>query len=294
MSVGKEKINVLSLFDGISCGQIALERQGIKVDNYFASEIDKDAIKITMANYPKTKQLGSVVGLKTDSLPKIDLLIGGSPCQSFSSVGNGSGFDGKSGLFWEYVRILKEVKPKYFLLENVSMKKEWEDIISDALGVKPIKINSKLLSAQNRPRLYWTNISNVIEPKDKGITIEYKDEWFNEIDTVPFVKTKLKNWETMGCFFNPYNKAILKDKTPTLTATGNRQTTSASIMFNDNGVLKMANSKYWEVLQTLPNDYTKGYSENIRKNAIGNGWTVDTVAFIFSFLKGENFNNFEI
>jgi site-specific DNA-cytosine methylase len=274
-------MNVLSLFDGISCGQIALNRAGIKYDNYFASEIDKDVIQITMSNYPNTKQLGDVKKVNAEQLPNIDLLIGGSPCQSFSSIGNGSGFDGKSGMFWEYVRILKDVKPTYFLLENVLMKKEWEDIISEALGVKPIKINSRLVSAQNRRRIYWTNIPNVIEPTDKGIVIEYSDEWFNEIDIVPFVKNKLQNWETKGCFFNPYNKVILKDKTPTLTATGNRQTTSASIMFNDNGIFKMANSKYWEVLQTLPNDYTRGYSENIRKNAIGNGWTVDVIAHIF-------------
>jgi len=111
-----------------------------------------------MANYPNTKQLGSVVDLKTDNLPKIDLLIGGSPCQSFSNAGRGLGFDGKSKLFWEYVRILKEVQPKYFLLENVKMKKEWQDIISEAIGVQPIEINSKFFVPQNRPRLFWTNI----------------------------------------------------------------------------------------------------------------------------------------
>ena len=291
MSVGKEKINVLSLFDGISCGQIALERAGIGVENYFASEIDKNAIQITMANYPNTNQLGDVRNLTIEKSLEIDLLIGGSPCQSFSSVGNGSGFKGKSGLFLEYVRVLKSLNPKYFLLENVVMKKQWEDIITETLGVSPIKINSRLLSAQNRPRLYWTNIPNIKEPIDKGETIKYKNEWFDEIKIVPFVQSKLKNWDTLNCFFNPYNKAILKSKTPTLTATGNRQTTSATIMFNDNGIFKMANSKYWEALQTLPNNYTKGFSENIRKNAIGNGWTVDVIAHIFSFLKEGKFLN---
>ena len=127
-------MNVLSLFDGISCGQIALEKEGINVDNYYASEIDKYAIQVTQKNYPSTKQLGSVTELKTDNLPKIDLLFGGSPCQSFSSFGNGSGFSGKSGLFYEYVRILNELKKKnpdiLFMLENVNMKKEWRDIIS--------------------------------------------------------------------------------------------------------------------------------------------------------------------
>lgn len=278
-------INVLSLFDGISCGRIALERAGIKVENYYASEIDKDAIKITMTNYPNTKQLGDVTKVKGLDLPEIHLLIGGSPCQSFSSVGNGSGFDGKSGLFWEYVRILKEVNPTYFLLENVRMKKEWEDIITEALGVKPIKINSRLLSSQNRPRLYWTNIPNVIEPKDIGGKIEYKNEWFNDVELVPFVLKKIDGFDTLNKFFNPYNKSYLVTKTPTLTATGNRQTTSATIMYNDNGQFKMANSAYWENLQTLPFNYTEGFSENIRKNVIGNGWTVDVIAHIFNGLK---------
>ena len=131
-------MNVLSLFDGISCGQIALNRAGIKYENYYASEIDKYAIQVTQSNYPNTIQLGNIVELKTDNLPKIDLVFGGSPCQSFSNAGKGEGFDGKSGLFWEYVRVLNEVKPTYFLLENVVMKKEWENVISEALGVKPI------------------------------------------------------------------------------------------------------------------------------------------------------------
>ena len=124
-------MNVLSLFDGMSCGQIALNKLGIKYDNYFASEIDKYAIKVTQNNYPNTKQIGSVTEVKGEDLPKIDLLFGGSPCQSFSRAGDGSGFDGSSKLFWEYVRILKETKPKYFLLENVIMRKEWEQVISD-------------------------------------------------------------------------------------------------------------------------------------------------------------------
>ena len=170
MSVGKkEKINVLSLFDGMSCGQIALNKAGIEYGNYFASEIEQAPIKVTQHNYPNTIQLGSVIDVKGVDLPKIDLMFGGSPCQSFSNAGKGEGFDGKSGLFWEYVRILKEVNPTYFLLENVKMKKEWKDIISKELGVEPIEINSSLLSAQNRPRLYWTNIPNVDIPKDKGL-----------------------------------------------------------------------------------------------------------------------------
>ena len=165
------KINVLSLFDGMSCGQIALDKLGIEVDNYFASEIDKYAMQVTKDNYPNTKHIGDVTKVKGDDLPKIDLLIGGSPCQGFSFAGKQLNFDDpRSKLFFEFVRLLKETKPKYFLLENVLMKKEYEQIITDHLGVEPIFINSALVSAQNRKRLYWTNIPNVSEPIDKGIT----------------------------------------------------------------------------------------------------------------------------
>lgn len=168
---GSTGLNVLSLFDGMSCGQIALQRAGIKVENYFASEIDKHAIQVTQHNYPNTIQIGDVTKVKVSDLPKIDLLIGGSPCQGFSFAGKQLNFDDpRSKLFFEFVRLLKETKAKYFLLENVLMKKEYEQIITDHLGVEPIFINSALVSAQNRKRLYWTNIPNVTEPKDKGIT----------------------------------------------------------------------------------------------------------------------------
>lgn len=163
-------MNTLSLFDGMSCGQIALERAGIKVDNYYASEIDKYAIKVTQANYPDTIQLGDIRNIKAVDLPKIDLLMGGSPCQGFSYSGKQLNFeDERSKLFFEFVRLLKECKPKYFLLENVKMKKEFQDIISKYLGVEPIEINGALVSAQNRKRLYWTNISNISILEDKGI-----------------------------------------------------------------------------------------------------------------------------
>lgn len=220
-------MNVLSLFDGMSCGQQALERANIKVSQYFASEIDKYAIKVTMANYPDTIQLGSVVDVKGADLPKIDMLIGGSPCQSFSFAGKRKGmatkcnqdiltleqylelkeqgfeFEGQSYLFWEYVRLLNEVKPKYFLLENVMMEERWEKIISKTLGVHPIEINSSLLSAQNRRRLYWTNIglkpsglfgdleSTIKQPKDKGILL--KDILEDDVDDKYFLSDKAFN-----------------------------------------------------------------------------------------------------
>lgn len=187
---------VLSLFDGMSCGRLALERAGIEVGKYYASEVDKYAITVTKANWPETIHLGDVRNVSAADLPAIDMLIGGSPCQSFSFAGKRVGmvtkekekiltleqylqlkeqgfeFEGQSYLFWEYVRILREVKPRYFLLENVLMRKEWEQVISETLGVKPIMINSALVSAQNRKRLYWTNIPGITQPEDKGILLK--------------------------------------------------------------------------------------------------------------------------
>ena len=167
---------VLSLFDGMSCAQIALNRIGIKDYTYYASEIDKHAIKVTMANYPNTIQLGDVTKIKGSDLGHIDLLVGGSPCQGFSFAGKQLNFnDPRSALFFEYVRILKELKeinPNVkFLLENVRMKKESQDVISEQLGVQPVMINSALLSAQNRVRLYWANFE-ITQPKDKGILLK--------------------------------------------------------------------------------------------------------------------------
>ena len=249
-------MNVLSLFDGMSCGQQALERVGIKVDNYFASEIDKYAITVTMANYPNTKQLGSVVNVDGYSLPKIDLLIGGSPCQSFSFAGKRKGmstkdeqeiltldhylelksqeyeFEGQSYLFWEYMRLLNEVKPKYFLLENVMMGEKWEKILSKAIGVNPIMINSSLVSAQNRQRLYWTNIgmkpsglfgdleSIIEQPKDLGILV--KDIVEENIDQKYFLSEKMIHYinqtGTKSFYYKPeYTKLDGKARPLTLS-----------------------------------------------------------------------------
>jgi len=179
-------MKILSLFDGSACTRVALDKLGIPVTKYYASEIDKYAIKVAMANYPDIVQVGDVCNLHTEDgwlhtdypeddprAVEIDLLVGGSPCQGFSFAGKQLNFDDpRSKLFWEYVRLLKELKPKYFLLENVRMKQEYQDVISDALGVKPIAINSRLMSAQNRQRLYWTNIPNVTQPDDKGIVLQ--------------------------------------------------------------------------------------------------------------------------
>lgn len=221
-------MNILSLFDGMSCGQQALERVGIKVDKYFASEIDKHAIKVTMANYPNTIQLGSVVDVDGYSLPKIDLLIGGSPCQSFSFAGKRKGmstkceteiltlehylqlksegyeFEGQSYLFWEYMRLLNECKPKYFLLENVEMGEKWERVLSKAIGINGIHINSALVSAQNRKRIYWTNIGHepgglfgdlvckIEQPKDRGVLL--KDILESNVDEKYYLSEKAINY----------------------------------------------------------------------------------------------------
>ena len=165
-------MKVLSLFDGMSCGQQALKECGITVDAYYASEIDKYAIEIARKNFPNTKHIGDVRTVKAADLPQIDLLLGGSPCQGFSFAGRQLNFnDPRSALFFEFVRVLKECKPKYFLLENVRMKKEYQDVITEHLGVEPIMINSSLVSAQNRVRLYWTNIPNIDQPTERGIVL---------------------------------------------------------------------------------------------------------------------------
>ena len=165
-------MNVLSLFDGMSCGMIALDRLGIKVDNYYASEIDKYAMQVSQANYPDIIHVGDITKLDLSTLPKIDLLMGGSPCQGFSVAGKGLAFDDpRSALFFEFVKCVNELKPKYFLLENVNMKKEWLQVINEYMGVEGIKINSALVSAQNRQRWYWTNIPTIEQPEQRGIVL---------------------------------------------------------------------------------------------------------------------------
>ena len=174
-------MKVLSLFDGIACWYEALLRAWIPIDVYYASEIDKYAIEIAQKNHPGIIQIGDVCNIKGEDFKDIDLIIGGSPCQGFSVAGKMLNFnDPRSKLFFEFVRLVKEIKPKYFLLENVKMKKERVDIISSELWVQPIEINSGLVSAQNRRRLYRTNIPNVSQPKDKGILL--KDILQHEVD----------------------------------------------------------------------------------------------------------------
>jgi site-specific DNA-cytosine methylase len=277
-----EKINVLSLFDGMSCGQIALERAGIEVENYFASEIDKYAIQVTMANYPNTIQLGNIININGYDLPKIDLLFGGSPCQSFSRAGNNTGFDGSSKLFWEFVRVLNEVKPTYFLLENVIMKKEWEDVITESLGVKPIEISSAKFVPQARRRLYWTNIPNVIQPNQTNYNI--KD--FIEGDGFPSscgINRIFKRKEIFNTLTATYWKGIRGSGRPTVS-------TKEGFLDDDRTIHRILTPNECEKLQTVPLNYTNCVSKTQRYKMLGNGWTVDVIAHIFKNLRNENNN----
>ena len=278
-------MNVLSLFDGMSGGQLALNRAYIEYDNYYAAEIDVNSIKVTQHNYPNTIQLGDVKNVKGCDLPSIELLIAGSPCQSFSTLGDGTGFDGKSGLFWEFIRILNEVKPRYFLLENVVMKKEWRDIISTELGVEPIKINSNLVSAQNRKRLYWTNIPNIIQPEKKNIFIEdvldkeFDDKyWLRKNNTdLLLKKVSIDNAPKIACI-DVYNKKVKLDrKCPTLTLPHHN-----SIRLLQGGRIRKLTPSECERLQNVPVNYTNcGISDIHRYSMLGNGWTIDVIAHIF-------------
>jgi len=221
-------MKVLSLFDGMSCGMLALERAGIEVEEYYASEIDRFATKVSEQNYPEIIRLGDVAEIDYSKLPEIDLLIGGSPCQGFSFAGNRLNFDDeRSKLFFEFVKALKKTRPKYFLLENVIMKKEFQDIISDHVGCEPIRINSALLSAQNRKRLYWTNIPGIEQPDDLNIKLEDIVQPESEIPevmyygegSIEYMKRGNDKWQQAGnCRMERYMQTLEKEKSFTLTA----------------------------------------------------------------------------
>lgn len=279
-------MNVLSLFDGMSCGRIALERTGVKVDKYYASEIKANGIKVSKENYPDIIQIGDVtkVSYKEGVLYtengqfeiNIDMLIGGSPCQDLSiAKADREGLKGeKSKLFYEYVRILKEVNPKYFLLENVGKaKKEDLDIITNILEVEPININSKLVSAQLRNRMYWTNIPDVVQPLDKGI--ELKD-----IITSGYVD-KLKS----RCLLESESRPL---KSRDRMMHRYRTTGMLTLVFEDindkENTCRIFNQLELERLQTIPEGYTKCLTRNEAAGVIGDGWTVEVIAWIFTFI----------
>ena len=299
--------SVISLFDGMSCGQIALNRVGIKYDNYFASEIDKHAIKVTQTNYPNTIQLGDVTKIKGSDLPKIDLLIGGSPCQGFSFSGKQLNFDDpRSKLFFEFVRLVKELKPKYWLLENVVMKKEFEHIISEHLGVQPIKINSSLVSAQNRERLYWANFE-ILQPTDKGINLIDILETDDLINPSAIRGRRLNKATILGRRLNErgvrddYNKDVPITQCLEVRATNTNKSNCLTTVEKDNVLTTMPIGRHKDAfknklpfryytlkeycrLQTVPENYFNVVSESQAKKMLGNGWTVDVIAHIFGSL----------
>ena len=322
----KKGINILSLFDGLSCGNIALERAGIKVNNYYASEIDKWAVQIANKNYPNIIQLGDVTKFDETKLPKIDLLIGGSPCQGFSFAGKQLNFDDpRSKLFFVYVYMLKQLKPKYFLLENVRMAKQSQDVISEYLGVQPVKINSSLVSAQNRVRLYWTNIPNVTQPEDKGIVL--KDILLDDAEepmlsniyggfkekkprvhtnksitiraasgggAIPSIKLKQHiNNESVTKQGKSYALTASYYKAVAWNSVQKKQRTMIPVELSDkkdpntyNGIkYRLLNPIEVERLQTIPDGYTSGVSNTQRFRMLGNSWTADIIAHLFKGLK---------
>lgn len=294
-------INVLSLFDGMSCGQIALERIGAKVDRYFASEIKKHAIKVTKENYPGTIHIGDVtkVSYKNGVLyteegnfivGKIDLLIGGSPCQDFSILkANGKGLKGeKSKLFYEYLRLLKEVNPTYFLLENVKMKKESEQQLNKYLGTNGIHINSNLVSYQNRPRIYWTNIPNVSLPTDKHINFQDYIGKFGEdleqykVKRTPSREKMWNNGQGRNNFLGGCDNKTYADKVNCLTRKQDRSPNSGLIELDD--FCRYLTRRELEQAQTVPLGYTDCVSYNQAQDLLGDGWTVDVIAHILSYM----------
>lgn len=327
-------MKVLSLFDGISCARVALERAGIPVEAYYASEIDKYATEVSQNNYPHIKRLGDVtqVALKdsTNGYYEFDLLIGGSPCQDLSiAKRDRKGLDGeRSGLFWEYVRILNEVKPKYFILENVnSMPKEAKQIITETLGVEPIMINAALVSAQNRKRLFWTNIPNVTLPEDRGILLKDilekdVDEKYNVslqhtqamINTRKSKKLNIPNEDgkcgtiTASYYKIPNDGNYIRQigqigkggqgdriyspegKKPEYNGTdkANSMTTvQTDSMVQENSIIRKLTPVECERLQGLPDNYTEGISSTQRYKCCGNAFNVDVVAHILSFIPHE-------
>lgn len=271
-------MKVLSLFDGISCGMVALKKCGFDIESYDAYEIEKSAIEISKKNYPEIKQHGSVVGADFTQYRGYDLLIGGSPCQGFTTAGKGLNFDDpRSALFFEFVRALKESNPKYFLLENVKMKKEHEKVISECLGVEPILINSNLVSAQNRQRLYWTNIPNITQPKDRGILL--KDIIEPDKGSYPLSTAHL------NAFLKSYpswKESPLEGKSKPILASYYKQPPHCPYVkseVTESGYRRLTPVEC-ERLQNLPDKYTEGISTCARYKALGNGWTVDVIAHI--------------
>lgn len=283
-------MNVLSLFDGMSCGRLALERAGIPVTTYYASEIDKTAMKVSRDNYPDIVQLGDINNLQKWGIGNIDLIIGGSPCQDMSRarVINGKAVTGlkgdKSSLFRKYLEAVHRYNPTYFLLENVVMPDLDRDVISMMLGVEPIIINSNLVSYQNRERLYWTNIPGIAIPGDKNISFQdYKDTDFEYCSQFKVKQTpsRLKMWGDGVSGSCP--NVTHRNKINCITLKQDRFKNAGLVEFD--GFCRYLTTRELELGQTLPVGYTKSISMRQAENVIGNGWTVDVITHILGSLK---------
>lgn len=288
-----KELKVLSLFDGISCGMVALERAGIPVERYVAYEIEPNAVKISKKNYPQIEHCGDVATADFAQYKGFDVLIGGSPCQSLSIIQSKTRqhLDGKSKLFFEFVRAKEEMKPKWFLFENVaSMNEESKQAISELLGCQPIFIDSGTFSAQERPRLYWTNIpfEKILPPTHSDVLGDILEQDVDEKFYYNYLLTDIDMSKRVCAMLEPWNYSMMKRvynpafKSPTLTCVtgGNQQ----KKVFQNGRARKLTPIEY-ERLQTLPDNYTEGVADCHRYTTVGNGWTVDVIAHIFTGLK---------
>lgn len=320
-------MNVLSLFDGMSCGRITLSELGIPVEKYYASEVDKFAIKATMQNFPDTIQLGDVRELEVSRLDKIDLIIGGSPCTNLSMSGkrkglstkegmevldlqtylelkeNGFEFEGQSYLFWEYIRIYHELikrgdNPKFFL-ENVEMGKKWESVFNETMGRKGIHINSALVSAQNRKRIYWTDIHDDIpQPEDMGILLkdileeEVDEKYFLSDKMIECLKGRVKTENnliivsgTIRTFGGKHFREIKSGKSCTLLARARNDGDSQPCVQIGAKIRRLTPTECAR-LQTVPEWYIwDGISDTQRYKMLGNGWNIETIKHIFKYIE---------
>ena len=318
--------NVLSCFDGISCAQLALQRAGISYMNYYASEIDKFAISVTQTHFPQTIQVGNIKELKPDNFSNIDLMIGGFPCQSFSIAGNKLGFkDNRGKLFFDMYYLFNALKPKYFIFENVKMRSDIRDAISTLLGVEAIEINSNKFTAQNRKRLYWTNIP-VRKYYDEGILLAdilesdiAMQEKANTVDANYWKGGSEKNFKLKRNLKLPTSQSERRYQVLTEARTesakaqrrenlkngidycsradkvyvprtdhkSNTITTSGdeNILLGENDKLRLLTPMECERLQGIPDNYTAILSDTQRYKSIGNGFTVPVIAHI---LRGIN------
>jgi len=260
-------LTVLSLFDGMSCGRLALQRAGIPVKVYYASEVDKYAIQIAKKNFPDTVHIGDVKTVIRQDLPKIDIVMGGFPCQAFSIAGKHGGMEDSRGLlFYDAVKCVRKFKPRWFLLENVKMKKEWQELISGYVGVEPIEINSSLVSGQQRRRLYWTNIPGIQQPEDRHVLLQDIIQ-HGTVDREKSYAIDASYWK--GGSLQDYYKRCRRQR-----------------VFEEYGS-RLLHPVECERCQTLPDDYTSGVSKTQRYKMIGNGWTVEVIVHILSYIKEE-------